>query len=93
MKKLDVVKKEQRLSRSRRIQSMQILGQRERPFSNKKSKINPFVAESHLESNCKRFRQKALENSNLEPETPLKKTHSNNGGNKTNQYNEAKEKL
>ena len=92
MKKLDVVKKEL-LSNFCRLQSIQIIGQRKKPFSNKKSKINPFVAKSPLESNCKRFRQKAIENSNLEPGTQLKKKHSNNGGNKTNQYNEAKEKL
>ena len=59
-----------------------------------KSKINPFVAKSLLESNCKCFRQSAIrENFNLKPETQLKKTHSNNGGNYTHQYNEVKENL
>ena len=40
------------------------------------------------------FRQKAVgENFNLKAETQLKKIHSNNGGNHTNQKNEAKQKL
>ena len=56
--------------------------------------MNPFVAKSFLESNCKRFRQSAIrENFNLKPETQLKKTHSDNGGNYTHQYNEIKEQL
>ena len=60
----------------------------------KNPKINPFVAKSFLESNCKRFRQSAIrENFNLKPETQLQKTHSNNGDNYTNQYKEEKEKL
>ena len=60
----------------------------------KNPKINPFVVKSLLESNCKRFRQSAIrENFNLKLETQLKKTHSNNGGDYTHQYNEVKEKL
>ena len=60
----------------------------------KKPKINLVVAKSFLESNCKRFRESAIrENFNLKPETRLKNTHSNNGGNYTHQYNEVKEKL
>ena len=60
----------------------------------KKTRINPFVAKSLLESNCKRFRQSAIrENFNLKPETQLQRTHSNNGDNYTNQNNEVKEKL
>ena len=60
----------------------------------KKPKISPFVVKSLLESNCKRFRQSAIEqNFNLKHETQLKKTHSNNGGNYTHQYIKAKEKL
>ena len=60
----------------------------------KKPKINAFVALSLLESNCKRFHQSAIrKNFNLKPETQLKKTNSNNGGNYTNQYIEVKEKL
>ena len=56
--------------------------------------INPLVVKSLLESNCKRFRKSAKqENFNLKPETQLKKTQSNNGGNCTHQYNEVKEKL
>ena len=63
-------------------------------FQQKTPKVNPFVVKSLLEINCKRFRQRAIrENFNLKPETQLKKTHSNNGGNHTNQYNDAKEKL
>ena len=59
----------------------------------KNPKNNPFVVKSLLESNCKRFRQSAIgENSNLKQETQLKKTHSNNGGNYTHQYDEVKEK-
>ena len=43
-------------------------------FSTKITKINPFVAKSLLESNCKRFRQNAIrENFNLKHETHLKK--------------------
>ena len=62
------------MSNSCRFQSIQILGQRKKPFSNKKSKINPFVAKSLLESNCKRFRQKAIGvNFYPKPETQLKK--------------------
>ena len=49
---------------------------------------------NHMESNCKRFRKSAIrENFNLKPETQLKKTHSKNGGNYTQQYNEVKDKL
>ena len=56
--------------------------------------INPLVVKSLLESNCKRFRKSAKrENFKLKPETQLKKTQSNNGGNCTYQYNEVKEKL
>ena len=56
--------------------------------------INPLVVKSLLESNCKRFRKSAKrENFNLKPETQLKKTQSNNGGNCTHQYNEVTEKL
>ena len=63
-------------------------------FPTKNPKINPLVVKLLLESNCKRFRQSAIrENFYLKPETQLKKTHSNNGGNYTNQYNEVKEKL
>ena len=63
-------------------------------FPTKNPKINPFVAESFLESNCKRFRQSAIrENFNLKPETQLQKTLSNNGDNYTNQNNQLKEKL
>ena len=62
-------------------------------FPTKNPKINPFVVKSLLESNCKRFRQSAIENFNLKHETKLKKTHSNNGGNYTYPYNEVKEKL
>ena len=63
-------------------------------FQTKNHKIDPFVAKSILESNCKRFRQSAIrENFNLKPETQLKITHSKNGGNYANQYNEKKEKL
>ena len=57
-------------------------------------KINPFLVKSLFESNCKRFRKSAIrENFNLKPETQLKKTHSNNGGNYTHQYNEVQENL
>ena len=38
-------------------------------FQQKKPKINPFVAKSLLESNCKRFRHKAIrENFDQKPE-------------------------
>ena len=41
-----------------------------RHIPTKKPKINPFVIKSVLESNCKRFRKKAIrENFNLKPET------------------------
>ena len=60
-------------------------------FPTKNPKINPFVVKSLLESNCKRFRQSAIrENFNVKPETQLQKTHSNNGDNYTNQYNQVK---
>ena len=60
----------------------------------KNPKINPFVTKSLLESNCKRFRQSAIrKNFNLKRETQLQKTHSNNGDNYTNQYNQLNEKL
>ena len=64
-------------------------------FPTKKPIFNPFVVKSLLESNCKRFRPSEIrENFNLKPETQLKKkTHSNNGGNYTHQYNEVKKKL
>ena len=63
-------------------------------FLPKNPKINPFVVKSLLESNCKRFRQSAIrENFNLKPETQLQKTHSNNGDNYTNRYNQVKDKL
>ena len=45
-----------------------------KPFSNKNPEINPFVAKSLLESNCKRFRKSAIRgNFNLKPETEMKK--------------------
>ena len=73
---------------------MQIWSQRKKPFSNKNPKMNPFVVKSLLEPNCKRFRRSAIrENFNLKPETQLEKTHSNNGGNYTDHYNEVKETL
>ena len=57
-------------------------------------KINPDVIKSVLESNCKRFRKSAIgEHFNLKRETQMEKTHSNNRGNYTHQYNEVKEKL
>ena len=60
----------------------------------KKPKINPFVVKSLLESNCKCFRQFTIrEKFNLNPETQLKKTHSNNECNHTHQCKEVKEKL
>ena len=63
-------------------------------FQQKTPKINPFVVKSLLEFNCKRFRKSAIrENFNPKPKTQLKKTHPNNGGNYTHQYNEVKEKL
>ena len=63
-------------------------------FPTKNHEINPFVVKSLLESNCNRFRQNAIrENFNLKPETQLKKTYSNNGGNYTHQYEEVKENL
>ena len=63
-------------------------------FPTKNPKINSFVVKLLLESNCKRFRQSAIrENFNLKPETQLKKTHSNNGGNYPHQNNEVKEEL
>ena len=56
-------------------------------FQQENPKINPLVVKSLLESNYKRFRKSAIrENFNLKPETQLKKTHSYNGGNCTNQY-------
>ena len=65
-----------------------------RQFPTTNPKINPVVTKSLLDSNCKRFRQSAIrENFNLKPETQLQKTHSNNGGNYTNQYNQVKEKM
>ena len=70
----------------------EVLERRQLPTTN--PKINPIVTKSLLESNSKRFRQIAIrENFNLKPETQLKKTHSNNVGNHTNQYKKAKEKL
>ena len=63
-------------------------------FSTENHKINPFVVKSLLESNCKRFRKSVIRvNFNLKPEIQLEKTHSNDGGNYTRQYNEVKEKL
>ena len=57
-------------------------------------KINPFVAKSLLESNCKRFGQSAIrENFNLKHEPQLQTKLSKNGGNFTHQKNEVKEKL
>ena len=62
--------------------------------SAKNSKNNAVVVKSVLDSNCKRFRDTAMrENFNLKPETEMNKTHSNNRGNYTQQYNEVKEKL
>ena len=59
-------------------------------FWTKNPKMDPFVAKSLLESNCKRFHQSAIrENFNLKPKTQLKKTHSNNVGKDTHEYNEA----
>ena len=82
------------MSISCRFHSTQIRSQRKKPFSNKNPKINPLVVKSLLEVNCKRFRKNAIqENFNPKPETQLKKTHTNNGGNCTHQYNEVKEKL
>ena len=72
---------------------MQIVGQREKSFSNKKPKNQSIRGQSLLESNCIRFRQKAIrENFNLKHETQLKKLHSSNGDNYTHQYKEIKEK-
>ena len=52
------------------------------------------MIKSVLESDCKRFRKSAIrEYFNLRPKTQMKKTHSNNRGNYTHQYNEVKEKL
>ena len=60
----------------------------------KEPQTNPFVVKSILESKCKRFRKSAIrENLNLKPETQLKKTHSNNGGNYIHENNEKKPKL
>ena len=60
----------------------------------KEPQTNPCVVKSILESKCKRFRKSAIrENLNLKPETQLKKTHSNNGGNYIHQNNEKKQKL
>ena len=43
-------------------------------FRTKNPKISPFVAQSLLESNCKRLRQSAIRgNFNLKPETQMKK--------------------
>ena len=65
-----------------------------RHFLTKHPNINPFVVKSLLESNCKRFRQSAIgQTVNLKHEQQLEKTHSNNGGNFTHQYEEVKEKL
>ena len=62
-------------------------------FQPKNSKKNAVVVRSVLDSNCKRFRDTALrEKFNLKPKTEMKKTHSNNRGNYTHQYNEVKEK-
>ena len=67
---------------------------KEANFQQKNLKIKPFVVNSLLESNCKRFRKSAIrKNFNLKRETQPKKIHSNNGGNYTHQYNEVKEKL
>ena len=56
--------------------------------------MNPFVVQSLLESNCKRFSQSAIrENFNLKPKTQLRKTDSDKGGHYTHQYNEEKEHL
>ena len=55
---------------------------------------NPFVVKSILESKCKRFRKNAIrKNFNLKPETQLKRTHSNSGGNYLYQNNEVQENL
>ena len=55
-------------------------------FQQKNPKINPFVVKPILETKCKSFRQSAIrKNFNLKPETQLKKTQSNNGGNYTHQ--------
>ena len=94
IEKDDVVKTEKQLSISCRFQSIQILGHWKKPFPTKKPKVIPFVTKSILESNCKRLRQSAIrENFNLKPETQLKKTHSQNGGNHSNEYSQVKEKL
>ena len=62
-------------------------------FRTNNPKINPLKAKSLLESNCKRFHQSAIrENFNIKPETQLRKTHSNEGGNYSHQY-KVKEKL
>ena len=63
-------------------------------FFTENPKINPFVAKSLLESNCKRFGQNAIrENFNLKHEPQLKTKLSKNGGNFTHQKNDVKEKL
>ena len=60
-------------------------------YQQKKTKINPFVIKSILESNCKRFRKSTVrENFRLKPETQMKETHSNNRGNYIRQYKEVK---
>ena len=63
-------------------------------FPKKNHKVDPFVVKSLLEPSWKLFRQSAIgENVNLKHETQLKKTHSINGDNCTNQYSQVKEKL
>ena len=67
---------------------------REAISQQKNPTINPLVVKSLLESNCKRFRKSAKrEIFNLKPETQLKKTHSSNGSNCTQQNHQVKEKL
>ena len=60
---------------------MQIWNQRKKPLSIKKHKINPFVTNWILKTNCKRSRKSVLrENFQLKLETQRKRTHSNKKG-------------
>ena len=93
-KKLDAVKKENWMSNSSKIQSIQIWSRRYEAYSDTILQKKPVVVKSLLESNCKPLRQCTLRaNFNLKPETSWKLSQFNNGGNYNHIYNEVKEKL
>ena len=91
MKKTDVVKKEQQLSNSCRIQSIKIWSQRKKPFPNKKPQNQFIRGEITFGIQLQTFPSKC-KTRNLQSKTwnRAEKTHSNNGSNYTHQYNQVK---